>query len=612
MQPFDWTVIGLYMLSQLAIGLYCSRRAGSSVEDYFLAGRKLTWWLLGTSMVATAFASDTPLFITKLVRQYGISGAWYYWNASLNGLFAAFFVSYLWRRTRVVSDAEFRELRYSGRAGKAVRGGWAVYWVTVSTLFSLAWVILAMVKIVKAVFGLSDTMMLLGHAVPSSMVIVIGGLIVTGIYSALSGFWGVIVTDFIQFFIAFLGTGLLAWFAVDHAGGMDALKTQIATLPEAGPQFLDVIPTGGAVLVVFVVGLTVQWWSSMWVDGGMMMAQRSLSAKSEKHAEIGRYWGHLAQIGVIVWPWILAALCTLVIFPVSEYPQLATDPESAYPMLIIEVLPVGVRGVVVAGLFAAFMSSVTTLLNSKASYVVNDLYRRFLVRDAKPRHYVFVGRIATLVIMVVGAIMALTSQSVLGLSQLMAQFTGGVGAIFILRWLWWRINAWSEITAYLSSGFFGILLNVAPFPDWLHRFTLAVTPGGWSNGIDHFFLTTLPGPEGWAYRLTIIAVLSTLTSLAVTLLTPPTEAGHLKRFYQRVKPFGPGWSKVRREFGPAPLDPEQIPFDWKRLLTGSICFYATFWTIGKVTFGFWTEALLSGLIMLITGALLLRQWRQLS
>jgi Na+/proline symporter len=592
--------------------LYCSRRAGSSVEDYFLAGRKLTWWLLGTSMVATAFASDTPLFITKLVRQYGISGAWYYWNASLNGLFAAFVVSYLWRRTRVISDAEFRELRYSGRAGKVVRGGWAIYWVTVSTLFSLAWVILAMVKISKAVLGLSDTMMLMGHAVPSSMVIVIGGLIITGVYSAMSGFWGVIITDFIQFFIAFLGTGLLAWFAVARVGGLTALKTQIAALPEAGPQFLDVIPTGGAVLVVFIVGLTVQWWSSMWVDGGMMMAQRSLAAKSEKHAEMGRFWGHLAQIGIIVWPWIIAALCTLIIFPISRYPQLITDPESAYPMLILEVLPVGVRGVVVAGLFAAFMSSVTTLLNTKASYVVNDLYRRFLVRDAAPRHYVMIGRVATLVIMTVGAIMALTSTSVLGLSQLMAQFTGGVGAIFILRWLWWRINAWSEITAYLSSGVLGIMLNVAPFPLWLHKAAMVLLPGSLANDVDHFFLVLLPGPEGWAYRLVIIAGLTTFISIVVTLLTPPTEAKHLERFYRQVKPFGPGWAKVRRELGPASLDTDQIPFEWKRLLTGSAFFYATFWTVGKFTFGFWSETLVSGAIMIISGVLLFRQWRRLA
>ncbi len=349
MQSFDWIVLGLYMVSQLALGLYCSRRSGNSVEDYFLAGRKLTWWLLGTSMVATAFASDTPLFITKLVRQYGISGAWYYWNASLNGLLAAFMVSYLWRRTRVVSDAEFRELRYSGRAGKAVRGGWAIYWVAVSTLFSLAWVILAMVKISKAVFDLSDTMTIAGFEFSSSVVIVIGSLLVTGIYSAMSGFWGVIVTDFIQFFIAFVGTALLAWYAVSHVGGLDALRTQISALPEAGPKFFDVIPSAGPVLVVFWVGLTVQWWSSMWVDGGMMMAQRSLSAKSEKHAEIGRYWGHLAQIGIIVWPWIIAALCSLIIFPISAYPQLEHDPESAYPMLILKVLPVGLRGVVVAG-----------------------------------------------------------------------------------------------------------------------------------------------------------------------------------------------------------------------------------------------------------------------
>ncbi len=610
MQSFDWIVLGLYMVSQLALGVYCSRRSGDSVEDYFLAGRKLTWWLLGTSMVATAFASDTPLFITKLVRQYGISGAWYYWNASLNGLLAAFMVSYLWRRTRVVSDAEFRELRYSGRAGKAVRGGWAIYWVTVSTLFSLAWVILAMVKISKAVFDLSDTITIAGFELSSSVVIVIGSLLVTGIYSAMSGFWGVIITDFIQFIIAFVGTGLLAWYAVDHVGGLDALRTQISALPEAGPKFFEVIPSAGPVLVVFWVGLTVQWWSSMWVDGGMMMAQRSLAAKSEKHAEIGRYWGHLAQIGIIVWPWIIAALCSLIIFPISEYPQLATDPESAYPMLILKVLPVGLRGVVVAGLFAAFMSSVTTLLNTKSSYVVNDLYRRFLVKEADPKHYVRVGRIVTIVIMLIGGYMATTSKSVLGLSQLMAQFTGGVGAIFVLRWLWWRINAWSEITAYLSSGFFGIMLNVGPCVALTHRVVRAFSPASFDPRVDTFFLETLTGPEGWAYRLVIIALSATIASLVVTLLTPPTETEHLHRFYRQVKPYGPGWAKVRRDVGPVPLLPNQLSFDWKRLAAGGVCFYATFWAIGKLTLGFWGAAVAPGIIAAISGVVLYRQWRK--
>ncbi|MGC4111433.1 MAG: hypothetical protein QM747_13625 [Nocardioides sp.] len=259
MQTLDWIVIALFLLSQLVVGFYCEKKSGNSVEDFFLAGRKLTWWLLGTSMVATAFASDTPLFITKLVRQYGLSGAWYYWNASLNGLLAAFFISFLWRRTHVISDAEFRELRYSGTAGKAVRAGWAVYWSGAATFFSLAWVILAMVKIAKAVFELSDTMMIAGHEMQTSVVVVAISLVITGAYSAASGLWGVIVTDFIQFILAFLGTALLAWFAVDHVGGLPALKTQLAALPDAPPAAFDFIPTAGTVLVVFWVGMTIQW-----------------------------------------------------------------------------------------------------------------------------------------------------------------------------------------------------------------------------------------------------------------------------------------------------------------------------------------------------------------
>lgn len=611
MQTIDWIVIALYLISQLAIGLYCERKSGHSVEDFFLAGRKLTWWLLGTSMVATAFASDTPLFITKLVRQYGVSGSWYYWNASLNGLLAAFFISYLWRRTRVISDAEFRELRYSGAPGRAVRAGWALYWAAASSFFSLAWVILAMVKIAKAVFELSDTLLIAGYEVQTSVVVVALSLLITGAYSAASGLWGVIITDFVQFFLAFLSTVLLAWFAVDRVGGLSSLKTQIAALPEAGPAYFDVIPTAGQVLVVFWVGMTIQWWSSAWVDGGMMMAQRCLAAKSEKHAELGRFWGHLAQMGIIVWPWALAALCSLIIFPSSQYPGVAQDPESAYPLLVIEVMPAGLRGIVVAGLFAAFMSTVCTLLNSNASYVVNDIYRRFLVPAAEPKHYVRVGRIVTLVIMAIGGYMATVSTSVLGLSQLMAQFTGGVGAIFVLRWLWWRINAWSEITAYLGSGLLGILLNVEAGLALSHRALGALTPAALTPALDHFFLVTLPGPEGWAYKLALIAGLTTVLSLIVTLLTPPTEKEHLHRFYRRVKPYGPGWAKVRRECGPVPLEPGQVAFDWKRLAWGSAFFFSTFWTIGKLTFGDWREAILAGILMVVSGVALFRLWNRL-
>jgi len=611
MQTLDWIVIGLFLLSQLAIGFYCEKKSGNSVEDFFLAGRKLTWWLLGTSMVATAFASDTPLFITKLVRQYGVSGSWYYWNASLNGLLAAFFISYLWRRTHVISDAEFRELRYSGTSGKAVRAGWAIYWAGAATFFSLAWVILAMVKIAKAVFELSDTMMIAGYEMQTSVVVVAISLVITGAYSAASGLWGVIVTDFVQFVLAFLGTALLVWFSVDHVGGLGALKTQIAALPEAGPASFDFIPTAGQVLVVFWVGLTVQWWSSAWVDGGMMMAQRSLAARSEKHSELGRYWGHLAQMGIIVWPWALTALCSLVIFPASQFPSVAADPESAYPLMVLKVMPVGLRGIVVAALFAAFMSTVCSLLNSNASYLVNDLYKRFLVTEREPKHYVRVGRIVTIGIMCIGGYMATVSTSVLELSQTMAQFTGGVGAIFVLRWLWWRINGWSEITAYLGSGTLGMLLNTDAGLALSHRVATALTPASLAPRVDDFFAITLAGAEGWAYKLVLIAALTTAIALLVTFLTPPTEREHLHRFYRRVKPYGPGWAAVRRECGPVELEPGQIAFDWRRLAWGTVFFFATFWTIGKLTFGFWTEGALSGAVMVVSGWALYRLWSRL-
>lgn len=611
MQTADWVIIAIYVVAQLAAGLYLKRRAGSNVEGYFLAGRKLTWWLLGTSMVASAFASDTPLFITKLVRQYGISGAWYYWNASLNGLFAAFFIAYLWRRTGVVSDAEFRELRYSGNSGKAVRAAWALFWTSITTFFSSAWIILAMVKICKAVFQLSDVVVIAGHTCQTSVIVVAVSLLVAATYSALAGFWGIIITDLVQFILAYGTTFVLAILAVHKVGGLTAMKAQLAAMPAPGIHRLDIIPTVGNVLVVFWVGIAVQWWAGAWVDGGMMMAQRSLAAKSEKHAEIGRFWGHLAQMGIIVWPWAVTALCSLILLPSFRNPDVAHDPESAYPLMVLLVMPAGMRGVVVAGLLAAFMSSICTILNMNASYLVNDVYKRFLVREAEPHHYVWVGRVVTFVIMIIGGYMATVSTSVLGLSELMAQFTGGVGAVFVLRWLWWRINAWSEISAYLSSGTLGILLNLRQGRAAIHGLVAIFTPDQFRPAIDQFFSTALVGSEGWAYRLVIIACTTTLLSIVVTLLTPPTEREHLHRFYRRVKPYGAGWANVRRSCGPVALEPGQLAFDWKRLAAGAGFFFSTFWTVGCLSLGEWNRALASGVLMAASGCWLLTLWKRL-
>jgi SSS family solute:Na+ symporter len=269
------------------------------------------------------------------------------------------------------------------------------------------------------------------------------------------------------------------------------------------------------------------------------------------------------------------------------------------------------RGVVVAGLFAAFMSTICTLLNTNAAYLINDVYKRFMVPNADTKHYVRVGRVATIGVMIVGGYMATVSTSILDLSQMMAQFTGGVGALFVLRWFWWRINAWSEITAYLSSGTLGMLVNLEAGRSFFHRVVGGLAPASATAKIDQFFMVTLTGPEGWAFKLAFIAMLTTVISLAVTLLTPPTEQAHLHRFYRIVKPYGPGWAKVRRECGPVALHPGQVLFDWRRLAWGTVFFFSTFWTVGQLTLGNWKEGFMAGLFMAVSGGFLYRHWSRM-
>jgi len=605
----DWIIVAVYLTVIVGIGVSMKRRAGNKIEDFFISGRNLRWWLIGTSMVAAAFAADTPLFITSLVRRFGISGAWYYWNASLNGLLSAFLFAPFWRRSLAVTDAEYREMRYSGPSGKLLRSVWAIYQGILCNCITMGWVMLAMVKIGKVALGLPPQVTILGLTVSSSVAMTVFILILVLIYAALSGLWGIIMVDFFQFFIALGGTVLLAVISVQKIGGIAALNQNIIALPEAGENFLRIIPSyGTAAMTFFIVGLGVQWWASPWVDGGIYVAQRTLAAKDERHAVLGRNWGNIAQMGIMVWPWVIVALCSLILFPSAQHPELAADPETAYPKMVVTVLPVVLRGLMVAAFLAAFMSTMSTLLNNTSSYMVNDLYKRFLVPNMSPNHYVLMGRICILLSAVIGGGVAIAGQSILRLSMFVFEISAGAGLIFILRWLWWRINAWSELSSYVVGLIAAILVNVRFGQMLLMKIALFFAPVSRAAGIEHFFLHEIDGMSGFPFRMTFLAVFSTTLCLVITLLTAPCETEHLVRFYKRVKLVGPGWRKIKKIAGPVELEPGQIPFRWSTIIAGAVLFYGIFFTLGKLPFGYYREGSVGLVLAVVSGIYL---WKKL-
>ncbi len=496
----DWAIIAVYLVLTLAIGLGLTGRASSHVDDFFLAGRKLPWWIVGTSMVATTLAADTPLGVTELVRTGGVAGAWYGWSAAVGIVTVAIFFSRLWRRSGVVTDAELVEFRYDGRPASALRVMRSVYLSLVVNTLTLGWVILAMVRIVEEVMGLPQVIVL-----PVLLVIAVG-------YSTASGFWGVVATDALQFGVAMTGTIALAVVAVMDAGGPSGLT---AALGESGA--LDLVPSADSDLLpplTFGVYVGMQWWATRNADGGEYLGQRVLAAKDPRHAQLGMLWYAVGEFVIKLWPIILVAVSSLVL-----YPQL-DDHQSAYPKMIAEHLPIGLRGLLVASLLAAFMSTVDTQLNWASSYLVNDLYRRFYRPDASMKHYVRMSRFAMVALALFGTGVSLVLDSVADAWKLLVALGAGQGLVVLLRWYWWRINAWSEITAMIASAITTLIVHVV----W-------------------------PGDARYGLRLATIAIVSTVCWVAATFATRPVALAHLCHFYARVRPDGGAWGPVRRALG---------------------------------------------------------------
>ncbi len=577
----DWTIIIGSMALTLAIGVAVARRAGKSSAEFFLSGRGMPWWLLGMSMVATTFSAGTPNLVTDIVRQKGVAGNWVWWAFLLTGMLTVFVYAKLWRRSGVMTDIEFYELRYSGRPAAFLRGFRAVYLGVLFNVIVLASANLAAVKIAGVMLGTS----------PVETIVVAST--VTVVYSMLGGLRGVLITDFFLFIISIGGAIAAAVYLLnlDSVGGLSGLLAHEAVSGKLSllPDFSD----HELALSVFIVPLAVQWWS-VWYPGaepggGGYIAQRMLAAKSELHATGATLLFNVAHYALRPWPWILVALASIVVFPSLEslreafpdIPEEVVKHDLAYPAMMT-LLPSGLRGLVLASLIAAFMSTLSTHLNWGSSYVVNDFYKRFVRPQAPEKELVLAGRISTLLTMIAAALVSLCLSNALQIFQIILQIGAGTGLLFILRWFWWRINAFSEIAAMVASLSVAIALE--------------------------FF-----GPEGLSSSLKIVIGVGVTTCawLTVTFLTRPTEAATLERFYRLVRPGGPGWAAIVRwmiEKGEPPGDESEawsVPMELFCMMVGCTAVYGALFATGYWLYGNVLPAVgLSGLTVVCVVVLL--------
>jgi solute:Na+ symporter, SSS family len=589
---FDWIVIALYFSVTLAIGLFYSRKASGDTSEFFLSGRNAPWWLAGTSMVATTFAADTPLAVTGLVAKNGIAGNWLWWSLVMSGMMTVFFFARLWRRAEVMTDVEFAEVRYSGRPAAFLRGFRALYLGVPINCIVLAWVNLAMMKILKHSLGVTDG---------QSVVILVGLLLFTAFYTTLAGLWGVLVTDLFQFVLMMSMIVVLAFFAVDGVGGIDQLVQKVAALDATSGldgSRLDFLPPRNSKwmpLIALCTYLAVNWWASWYPGaepgGGGYVAQRIFSAKDERHGVLATLWFNVAHYALRPWPWILTALATVVLYPDLQ------DPESGYIRIFMDesVFPWYLRGFMIAGFAAAYMSTVATQLNWGASYVINDFYRRFLVRSGSERHYVLASQTATVLLVIFSIVATRYLDSIRSAWQLMLLTGAGAGTVYLLRWYWWRINAWSEVAAMTTSAVVSIVLQLnfsGIDADELVAMKAAGTApwSGWNSD----------DPTEFAYLMLTTVAATTVAWIVVTWLTPAEPMEKLAAFYRRARPAGPGWRPVRAELGPtAPQPTERIVVQLGNWILGCTLIYAAMFGIGYIVFKKWLPG--AGLLVLALG-----------
>jgi|TARA_Y100000294_G_scaffold143311_1_gene137752 Na+/proline symporter len=551
LSTFDWAIVGVYFALSLFVGLWVSRQAGKDTKSFFLAGRNMPWWLLGVSMVATTFSTDTPNLVTDLVRQNGVSGNWGWWAFLLTGMLTVFVYAKLWRRSEVLTDIEFYELRYSGKPAAFLRGFRALYLGLVFNVLVMGAVSLAAVKFGEIVLGL-----------PGWVTLTIACSI-TLIYSTLGGLKAVIITDFVQFTLAMIGSiwGMFYILGLPEIGGLSNLISHVNVSDK-----LSLIPDlsdPNAWVPVLLVPLAVQWWASYYPGaepgGGGYIAQRMFSAKDEKNAVGATFFFNVAHYALRPWPWILIALASLIIFPElsdiqKAFPNLPADKlghDVAYPAMLT-LLPPGLLGLVAASLIAAFMSTMSTQLNLGASYLVNDFYHRFIKQEASEKELVTAGRLFTVVSIILGGGLGLLLTSAGQAFTLLLMIGAGTGLIYILRWFWWRINAYTEIVAMISSIF-----------------------------IAGYFNFGNSGLEGWQ-KIVIGAVLTTIVWVVATYFTPPDDEETLRKFVKKVNPGGPGWAKYSDGVS---TEPWPVPRGILSMVLGCIAVYGFLLGVGQLIYG---------------------------
>ena len=570
----DWIVVALYGALTLSIGLGLARRAGRSVEDFFIAGRSLPWWLAGTSIAATWFATDAPLATAALVRRQGVHGNWLWWYEAAGILMLTFFFARLWRRAGVLTDAELIELRYGGAPARILRGFSAVYQGLVKNAVVMGWVMLAMVKFSEVMLGW-DAALTLSVCVGLALV-----------YTVASGLWGVVVTDLLQFVAGMLGSITLAGIVLARFGGPGAMAAAVREAPDAPAGALDLVPTAGTAssleVLSFLCLILVLWMRSGQGDG--YVAQRLFATRDERQSVMASLWFAFAGTVLLTWPWIVAGLGSLLVFPggPGADPALLADPELAYPMMIRELMPAGLRGLMVATFLAAFMSTMDTHLCWGASYMVNDVYRRFMRRRASERHYVAVSRGAVVGLAVLAALVAWQMESIQRGWIYIIELTAGVAVVWLLRWYWWRVNAWAEIAAMAGSV---ILAN--------GRFLLAAAestiplPTALLATADRFY-----APEMDLVRAVVILVACTLLWLLVIRFTKPEPAHVLDRFHRRVRPGG-WWTPVAARTGVESSDPPAARM-WTGFALGALFVYGSLLGVGCLL----TGRVASGILLL--------------
>ena len=579
----DWSIIVAYIGFSLSVGIYFSKRAASNTEEYFLSGRSLPWWVVGTSMVATTFAADTPLAITEFVRGPGIWQNWFWWNLLMGSLLGVFLFSRLWRRAEVLTDNELLEIRYSGKPAAFLRAFKAGYFSILYNFIVMGWVINAMASVVSVMLNMDKW-----TAVWLCVFIAL-------VYAILSGFWGVVVTDLVQFCIAMFGSIALAIIALDHVGGMDNLLLKLSQLMgsdavnENTLKFIPPVPDAAyntstfweSPFSKFLIFITVMWWSHHGTDGGGYIIQRMSSAKNERHALLATLWFNLAHYAFRVWPWIIVAVVSIVMFPMipASYSELGV--KAGYPLVMNSLLGPGLKGILIVSFLAAFVSTIDTHLNWGASYLINDVYKRFFKPNESEKHYVFIGKIITVVLMILAAFTALKMQSISKAWEFIFSMGAGIGLVLILRWFWWRINAWSEITALATSIIITITLELIA---WSQTISAGETYSLFGAAPVLFGITLQVH-----HKLMIIVPCAIIAWVSVTFMTRPEPSDQLKIFYERVQPGG-WWAPITKDFEHTvqPVS-KGIIVQW---IAGIMMIYGFTFGIGNLIFNNFSNAVL--------------------